>query len=67
MIERDEDGFYAACDNCSSEKEIHQRSFERAVEVLKIFGWKVVRIKGKYYNLCPGCDVAAFVKKENAN
>ena len=64
MIERDyeEGGYYVACDNCSNDMQINQDDFMRAVEVMKMRGWKNIliaeaspNIRARWRHLCPNC------------
>lgn len=64
MIERDyeEGGYYVCCDNCPKSVQIKQDEFGRAIEALKMRGWKIVKfreaspnIQAEWRHFCPDC------------
>lgn len=64
MIERDPDegGFYVCCDFCSNDINIRQNDFMKAIEVLKMRGWKVIfdgqatTKAEQWLHKCPTCQ-----------
>ena len=60
MIERDPDegGFYIACDFCSNDINIQQDDFMRAIEALKMRGWRIIKDGKNWLHKCPECQKA---------
>jgi len=65
MIERDHDegGYYICCDTCSNDINIQQDDFTRAIEALKMRGWKIIKIHDpspnidtQWRHICPTCQ-----------
>ena len=58
MIERDYDegGYYVVCDFCSNEINIQQSEFMRAIEALKMRGWKIIKAGDEWLHKCPVCQ-----------
>lgn len=67
MIERDPDegGFYVVCDFCSNDINIQQHDFMRAIESMKMRGWKIMKnprtkefmtVSEEWLHKCPECQ-----------
>lgn len=57
MIEKDTDsnGYYVCCDYCWNDIVINQINFMKAIEALKMRGWKIIKENDEWLHKCPVC------------